>query len=598
METGQNINFEDVAGAVSGILSDYEAYFNHCLKIVEFGTKALIPFHLNPVQKILHNIAENQREEHEHIRVIVLKARRFGISTYIQGRFFKNCASEYNKTVHICTQDRSTTDKMFMMTRIMEQNLPEYFKPEVKYTGKRELMWDNDAGTGLKSMYGLSSVGGAEVRGDAIDYLHCSEVSSWGPNGAEYALGLMNCVVSGYNTEVWLESTAKGVGGFFYDEFFRAWEGRSGFKAIFFPWFIFDEYHREFSDEEEKDNFINSLGDDERYGGKEEVSLLGYSTSYETADGDLEFEITAEHLKWRRLCIDTQCQGNLDQFHQEYPTTARGAFISSGRSVFDASKLAQWALNCEDEYRLDPPEKYEVPVNIQKTSMDAGYRESVMDYHLLGDKHGRLTVWKSPTSGREYRIGADVSEGLEINRDTDYSVATVVDAETLEEAATWRGRIDPDLFAWVLASLGKWYNEALIGVERNNHGMTTLTFLKNIHQYSNMFMEKTVDERSMRSTKKMGWGTTSKTKPLMIDHLRELIREDEVSLHTKEIIDELQTFVHFADGKMGSQHGSHDDCVIALAITLQLCRMHPPSYHYMDFEDEDEHYSTYTSLNY
>ena len=84
----------------------------------------------------------------------------------------------------------------------------------------------------------------------------------------------------------------------------------------------------------------------------------------------------------------------------------------------------------------------------------------------------------------------------------------------------------------------------------------------------------------------------------MIDHLRELIREDEITLHTKEIIDELQTFVHFADGKMGSQHGSHDDCVIALAITLQLCRMHPPSYHYMDFEDEDEHYSTYTSLNY
>ena len=45
VEAGQNINFEDVAGAVSGILSDYEAYFNHCLKIVEFGTKALIPFH-------------------------------------------------------------------------------------------------------------------------------------------------------------------------------------------------------------------------------------------------------------------------------------------------------------------------------------------------------------------------------------------------------------------------------------------------------------------------------------------------------------------------------------------------------------------------
>ena len=103
----------------------------------------------------------------------------------------------------------------------------------------------------------------------------------------------------------------------------------------------------------------------------------------------------------------------------------------------------------------------------------------------------------------------------------------------------------------------------------------------------------------MRTTRKMGWGTTSKTKPLMIDHLRELIREDNVQLHTKEIVDELQTFVHFPDGKMGAQHGSHDDCVIALAIALQLCRIHPPSYHYMDSIDiSDDDLKTYTSLNY
>ena len=564
---------------------------------MEFGTKQMVPFTLNPVQKILHSLAEKQKEEAGHIRVIVLKARRFGISTYIQGRFFKNCATEYNKTVHICTQDRSTTDKMFMMARIMEQNLPEYFKPQVKYTGKRELMWDNDEGTGLKSMYGLSSVGGAEVRGDAIDYLHCSEVSSWGPNGSEYALGLMNCVVSGYGTEVWLESTAKGVGGFFYDEFFRAWEGRSGFIAVFFPWFIFDEYYREFDTDEEREEFVDSIGTDERYGGKEEHSLLGYTTSYETNEGIIEFTIEPEHLKWRRLCIDTQCQGDLDRFHQEYPTTARGAFISTGRSVFDAAKLARWAMETEDVYKVDPPDRYEIPINKYKSELYGEYRQKIMDYHLLTDTHGRLQVWQTPSEGREYRIGVDVSEGLEINKETDYSVAVVLDAESLEEVAMWRGRIDPDLLAWVVVSIAKWYSGAMVGVERNNHGMTTLTFLKNIHEYSNMYMEKVIDERSARTTKKMGWGTTSKTKPLMIDHLRELIREDELIIHSKELIDELQTFVHFPDGKMGAQYGSHDDCVIALAIALQLCRLHPPSYHYVDeYELEDDEHPTYSSL--
>ena len=162
------------------LIKDDELFFYEALKIVEFGTKKLIPFRLNKVQKILHNIAEAQRKNEDHIRIIVLKARRFGISTYIQARFFKKCATQFNKTVHIATHDRSTSDTMFQMARLMEQNYPKIIKPQMMYSGKRELMWSSEDGGGLNSRYGLSSVGGAEVRGDAIDYLHCSEISSWG----------------------------------------------------------------------------------------------------------------------------------------------------------------------------------------------------------------------------------------------------------------------------------------------------------------------------------------------------------------------------------------------------------------------------------
>ena len=200
---------------LNSLLSDDELYFYECLKIVEFGTKQLIPFKLNNVQKILHDMAESQKKDDDHIRMIVLKARRFGISTYIQARLFKKCATQYNKTVHIATHDRSTSDTMFQMTRIMEQNYPKLIKPEVMYSGKRELMWASEEGGGLNSKYGLSSVGGAEVRGDAIDFLHCSEISSWGERAREFSIGLQNCVLSGYDTEIWLESTAKGVGNFF-----------------------------------------------------------------------------------------------------------------------------------------------------------------------------------------------------------------------------------------------------------------------------------------------------------------------------------------------------------------------------------------------
>ena len=38
-------------------LQDHDTYFQYCLKIQELGTKNLIPFVMNPVQKILHGIA-------------------------------------------------------------------------------------------------------------------------------------------------------------------------------------------------------------------------------------------------------------------------------------------------------------------------------------------------------------------------------------------------------------------------------------------------------------------------------------------------------------------------------------------------------------
>ena len=76
----------------SRLVNDDELYFYEALKIVEFGTKKLIPFRLNLPQKILHLMAEQQLKEDDHVRIIVLKARRFGISTYIQARFFKRCA--------------------------------------------------------------------------------------------------------------------------------------------------------------------------------------------------------------------------------------------------------------------------------------------------------------------------------------------------------------------------------------------------------------------------------------------------------------------------------------------------------------------------
>ena len=53
------------------------------------------------------------------------------------------------------------------------------------------------------------------------------------------------------------------------------------------------------------------------------------------------------------------------------------------------------------------------------------------------------------------------------------------------------------------------------------------------------------------------------------------IREEQIEVKTRETLDELLTFVHFPNGKMGGQEGSHDDCVVSLAIAAQMCKLHP-----------------------
>ena len=542
-------------------------YFESCLKIQKFGTGELIPFKLNEVQNIMHHIMQRQLKEQGHIRMIVLKARRFGISTYVQGRYFRHAAMNHNKVVQITTHSKAATDVMFGMTRIMEQNLPQEVKPQLKYSGRRDLHWGGEDG-GLNSSYSLSTVGGREVRGSKIDYLHCSEVASWSDGGDDYLLGLLNCVVQGFNTEAVIESTAQGVGGVFHDMYWDAAEGNSGWESVFFPWYIYSHYTKPFESDEEREKFKEELGQDKRYGGEEEQSLLGVTCEYDLGKETKKFSIELENLNWRRQCINTQCQNDLRKFHQEFPTTARESFVTTGRGVFDQDNIGNMVLVGEKRQRENPSEGFHIPVQAWRERGGEKYIIEAMD-------DGELQVWTRPISNRDYRIGADVSEGIDVGRDTDWSVAVVLDAITMEEVALLRVKIDPDLFAWQLASLGKWYNKAKLLVERNNHGLVTLKFLSDVHIYPDVYSEKILDERSSRSARKLGFHTTVKSKPLIIDYLRELIREDEIKIRSPKILDELQTFVNFPNGRMAAQSGSHDDCVMALAIACFGCKMFP-----------------------
>ena len=137
--------------------------------------------------------------------------------------------------------------------------------------------------------------------------------------------------------------------------------------------------------------------------------MLGVEVSYDTPDGVLEFKVDLEHLKWRRnKIVSPECQGDLNVFHQEYPTTAREAFVASGRSAFDSVVLTQMWFDADERERESPPKKFEVPVN-GFTYKDGSEK---MRYFMKKDPGGELAVFNPPQVGKQYRIGVDVSEGI------------------------------------------------------------------------------------------------------------------------------------------------------------------------------------------
>jgi hypothetical protein len=234
------------------------------------------------------------------------------------------------------------------------------------------------------------------------------------------------------------------------------------------------------------------------------------------------------------------------QLHQEYPTYAEEAFIKSGNPVFDTQML--------DDMTLVEPSR--------------GY------YHLYSDGNGEfrhtpegeMMVWDFPRLESVYVIGADVAEGLSYG---DFSSAHIIEANSGMVVATWHGRIEPDLFGDLLAELGWWYNNALLGIENNNHGLTTLKAAQK-HGYKNLFRQRKLARVRPEATEILGWRTSATSKPLMIDELSAALRDNDIEVYDRLTIAELRTFVRKENGRTAGS--PHDDRVISLAICNQMLK--------------------------
>jgi len=186
-----------------------------------------------------------------------------------------------------------------------------------------------------------------------------------------------------------------------------------------------------------------------------------------------------------------------------------------------------------------------------------------------------VKIYKDVEVGHKYRFGFDTSEGI----GQDFCTMSVRDEETGEQVAFWKGNMQPDLFAQMIAlPTLNYYNKGLAVPEVNNTGIAFVNRLK--EKYSNIYLRQQFDHAQNEEMESLGWKTTPSTKPLLVDNYLKLLREGQIRTRSEETVAEYPTFVYTSDvGRkgMGAKQGFHDDAVIA--DMLACWEINPKLYH-------------------
>jgi len=178
-------------------------------------------------------------------------------------------------------------------------------------------------------------------------------------------------------------------------------------------------------------------------------------------------------------------------------------------------------------------------------------------------------VWKYSLSAHKYVVSADVSRGDA----ADYSTFHVLDVNSGEQVAEYKGKIPPDQFAILLAEAGKRYNNALVCPENNTYGYAVIMKLVELG-YTNLYYKNEKDKLSALYTgnnqiSKIGFSTNAQSRGQILTKLEEVLRNNSVAFYSSRLVDELKTFV-WKGQKAQAQKGKNDDLVMAAAIGTWL----------------------------
>ncbi len=499
--------------------------------VVVDKSKKTVPFFLNAVQ---HEFVDRLRQAIEDFRagripeiaILVLKGRQQGFTTLVTAYQLACCILNRNFQGFTLADKGGNSEAIFQdKAKFTYSQLPELLKPTEKFNNRRQFLFEK-----INSSWSVDTATKDVGRSRTVNFFHGSECAFWrdGIAAIQAALGeaLTKDCIKIY------ESTANG-----YNDYQKMWDS-GAFINCFFEWWKTAEYRIEIRNEKMRSEFVHNV---ERGEGWIWERLRWLRAEKHLSD---------EQLYWYWNKYDKYLEKDL--IKQEYPCTPHEAFLLSGKTVFDTPAIL---TRLE---RLAPPLK----VGYFAYEYD-GLR--ITKIRWVPDKNGYIRIYHKPDSPQvtSYALGGDTA-----GDGSDFYTGHVVDARSGMQMAHLKHQFDPDLYTRQMYCLGKYYKNALIGIEANfdTYPIRELQRLG----YPNQYVRESVDTFTGKRERRFGFKTTQLTRSPIISRLIEIVRDHTDTICDEETLKELLTIIKTDGGRIEAPPGGHDDDMMGLAIAHEI----------------------------